>query len=127
MNRSIALALALVAAPALAQPAPRPSLAQETALRCSATFAKVASDQVRKVPGADRYPALGTRGREYFVRTAARLMDDAGMTREQVTALLKARFDEVQTRAARTADPVGTVAAAARACMPLLDIEVPAK
>lgn len=127
MNRWIPLTLALVAAPALAQSAPKLTLAQETALRCSATFAKVASDQARKVPDAERYPALGTRGREYFVRTAARLMDDTGMTREQVTALLKARFDEVQTRAARTADPVGTVDGAARACIPLLDVEVPAK
>lgn len=133
MNRLIPLALALLAAPAAAQPvpnsapnsAPRLSLAQEAALRCSATFAKVASDQARKVPGWERYPALGTRGREFFVRTTAQLMDQTGVSRETVVSLLKVRYDELQARAARSRDPVGMVGDAARACLPLLDAEVP--
>lgn len=129
MNRLIPLALALLAAPVAAQPAPNStpklSLAQEAALRCSATFAKVASDQARKVPGWERYPALGTRGREFFVRTTAQLMDQTGVSRETVVSLLKVRYDELQARAARSRDPVGMVGDAARACLPLLDAEVP--
>lgn len=131
MNRSIVLAAALLAAPALAQPAPPPppklNLAQETALRCSSAFAFVASEQAHHAPGSERYPALGTRGREFFVRTAARLMDQTGASRETVTALFKARFDQLRTNARKSPDPVSAVSATVRACLPLLDSEVPAK
>ena len=77
------------------------------------------------MPGWERYPALGTRGREFFVRTTAQLMDQTGVSRETVVSLLKVRYDELQARAARSRDPVGMVGDAARACLPLLDAEVP--
>jgi len=102
MNRLIPLAFALLAAPAAAQPtpnsAPRLSLAQEAALRCSATFAKVASDQVRKVPGWERYPALATRGREFFVRALAQLMDETALDREGIAALAAAEARALQDK-----------------------------
>ena len=66
------------------------SLEQQTALRCSAAFAMVASGQARGETGMARYPALGARGREYMVRSSARLMDDAGLTREQIAVMLEA-------------------------------------
>lgn len=66
------------------------SLEQQTALRCSAAFAMVASGQARGEAGMARYPALGARGREYMVRSSARLMDDAGLTREQIAGMLEA-------------------------------------
>ena len=35
------------------------------------------------------YPPVGERGREFFVRTGARLMDETGMTRDAVEARLR--------------------------------------
>ena len=93
----IAAAIALLAAtPLLAQAPAKPlTMEQQTSLRCSAAFAIVAA---RQNAGAVRtYPELTQRGREFFVRSGARLMDDAGLTRAQVQALMEA---EARTLAA---------------------------
>lgn len=89
------LALLIVPALAAAQPAPAPavkplSLESRTALRCSAAFALVADGQVRADKDALAYPAMNERGREFFVRTSARIMDDTGMDRDAVAAALMA-------------------------------------
>lgn len=93
----ITASLALLIMPALAsaQPMPAPatkpiSLESRTALRCSAAFALVADGQARADKDALAYPALGERGREFFVRTSARIMDDTGMDRDAVAAALMA-------------------------------------
>ncbi len=60
-----------------------------TLLRCSAAFA-VASHRTPKgenVAGAT--PSLTERGREYFVRAGAELIDHSGLTREALVALLE--------------------------------------
>ena len=121
-------ALLLSALPAAAQsPANSPSLtlAQETSLRCSAAFGLIAYDQKRGAPGASAFPPLAERGREFFVRTTARLMDETGATRETVQALLKVRVDELQKGAAAAANPGEFTGRTVRACLPLLDAEVP--
>lgn len=92
-----ALAALVLAAPAAAQQAAPPaplSLEQKTALRCSAAFAVGAVLQSRG-EGAD-WPALATRGREYFVRVSAQLMDQTGRTREQVAEELTAQAQELR-------------------------------
>ncbi len=128
MNRillgSILLLSALpVAAQTTAQP--RLTLAQETTLRCSAAFGLIAYDQKRGAPGANAFPPLGERGREFFVRTTARLMDETGASRETVQALLKVRVGELQKGAVEAANPGEFVGRTVRACLPLLDAEVP--
>ena len=125
----LALILALTA-PAAAQ-APRAaepslSLGQETALRCSAVFGIIAGEQARKAPGANAYPPLGQRGREYFVRNAARLMDETGATREQVAAMMQSRVRQLQSKTANSPDPFAAVKAALTPCLVLLDAELPA-
>ncbi|MFM5929404.1 MAG: hypothetical protein ACKOPQ_00675 [Novosphingobium sp.] len=126
-----ALALAMLAPTAHAQqgqqlaPLPSLSLMQETGLRCSAAFALVAYDQKRKAPGASNYPDLGERGREYFVRTIARLMDETGATRDQVQVLLRQRVDSLQKGAIESKNPAEFVSRTITACLPLLDLEVP--
>ncbi len=129
MNRIfLASALLLSALPAAAQSpatAPKLTLAQETSLRCSAAFGLIAYDQKRGAPGADAFPPLETRGREFFVRTTARLMDETGASRETVQALLKVRVDELQKGAGESANPGEFVGRTVRACLPLLDAEVP--
>ncbi len=104
---------------------PKLSLYQETALRCSAVLGIIASEQARKVPGATAYPPLGQRGREYFVRNAARLMDETGATRDQVSAMLQTRVQQFQDMTAKSADPKATVSATIIPCLTLLDAEVP--
>lgn len=130
MNRLLlASALLLSALPAGAQtaaPLPSLSLSQETALRCSAAFGLIAYDQSRGAPGADAYPPLGVRGKEFFVRTTARLMDETGASRETVQALLKQRVDALQKGAIEAANPQDFVGRTVNACLPLLDAEVPA-
>lgn len=131
MTRTIlaaTLSLTLLPLSASAQPPamPKLTLAQETSLRCSAAFGLIAYDQKRGAPGANAFPPLGTRGREFFVRTTARLMDETGATRETVQALLKVRVDDLQKGAAESADPSEFVGRTVRACLPLLDAEVPA-
>lgn len=85
---STLLPLALLQAAAPAAPLPALSLDQQAALRCSAAFALVAAGQERGNAAALAYPALEVRGKEFFVRSMAQVMDDTGMTREQVSQLV---------------------------------------
>ncbi|MGB7374384.1 hypothetical protein [Pontixanthobacter sp.] len=65
------------------------TLEQRTSLRCSAAFAIIADRQAKGNPQALEYPALAERGREFFVRSSARLMDDTGMDRTRISALIQ--------------------------------------
>ncbi len=87
------LMLALIpAVPAAAQQAapspPELSLEQRMLLRCSAAFALVAHGQAIGDPAALAWPAMGTRGREFFVRASARLIDEASLDRAALTAVM---------------------------------------
>lgn len=83
---------ALSAAAPPAQPGPAPiSRENAAAMRCAAAFAIVADGQAQGDRNALAYPALDKRGREFFVRVSARLMDDTGMDRVAVAAALQAQ------------------------------------
>lgn len=92
---------ALIAAPASAQtsapvpPTPRLSLEQHAALRCSAAFALGAGMQQAGKRAATGWPPLAERGKEFFVRVAAQLMDETGLTREAVGELVQAEVREL--------------------------------
>lgn len=119
--------------PAIAMAAlPAPLAAQDgvvdlpTALRCSAAFGIIAAEQARGVASAQRdYPPLGTRGREFFVQTGARLMDEQKLTREQVQARFKAEVEKLQADAIAAPDPVAKVRSIMVPCLALLDAAVP--
>lgn len=64
-------------------------------LRCSATFALVANRQRAGEPDALAFPDVGQRGREYFVRAMAMLMDSAGLDRDAIAALLAAEAQDM--------------------------------
>ncbi|MCB2066843.1 MAG: hypothetical protein KDE15_09420 [Erythrobacter sp.] len=93
------LAMALAASPVatLAQDAAAPplNLEQRMLLRCSAAFALVAGGQERGEAQALRWPAMGERGREFFVRAAAQVMDQAHLDRDQLAAALQAEADDI--------------------------------
>ncbi|XUU61208.1 hypothetical protein ACRAQ6_02750 [Erythrobacter sp. HA6-11] len=63
------------------------SLENQTLLRCSAAFALVSFGQENGNEAALAWPKLDPRGQEFFVRSLAKLMDDTGLTRDQVSAL----------------------------------------
>ena len=91
--RPLILPLLLAAAPLAAQPTagPRPLTAEEQmGLTCASAFAIVAAGQARGEPAMTQYPPLAARGREWFVRLAAQLMDDAGLDRDGVRAAAEA-------------------------------------
>ncbi|MGN3974351.1 hypothetical protein [Tsuneonella sp. SYSU-LHT278] len=84
---------------------------QQAALRCSAAFALGAAEQER---GANKaWPLLAGRGKEFFVRASAAIMDEAGWTRDQVAAEL--------TVQARILGRPGELEAAMPPCLLLLD------
>lgn len=95
-----ALLFALVTAPTLAGaqspvPAPQLSLDHRMLVRCSAAFALVATGQENGNEAALRYPDLSQRGREFFVRASAQVMDEAGLDRAQIRAALSAEAQDL--------------------------------
>ncbi len=87
LTLALATLLALQAAPAEPQP-----LGQENRalLRCAVAFAMVSGGQASGDPQALKWPQLGTRGREFFVRAMAQLMDATGRDRAAISALANA-------------------------------------
>lgn len=91
-------ALALQAAPAPVAPDPAPLSQENRALvRCAAAFALVAQGQVAGDPPAKAWPDLSVRGREFFVRAMAQLMDETGRDRAGIAALANAEAQALTT------------------------------
>lgn len=84
-----ALALQSVPAPTAPEPAPL-SLENRAMLRCAAAFALVAQSQAKGDQQAKVWPDLSVRGREFFVRALAQLMDATGRDRAEIAALANA-------------------------------------
>jgi hypothetical protein len=108
------LAALLLAAPATAQGlTPQLTLEHRMLLRCSAAFAMIASRQAAGDAAALAYPPLKDRGSEFFVRSSAKVMDEARLDRAALTAALEA---EARTLAAGDA-----LARIMPACLAALD------
>jgi hypothetical protein len=91
-------ALALQAAPAPVAPDPAPLSQENRALvRCAAAFALVAQGQVAGDPQAKAWPDLSARGREFFVRAMAQLMDETGRDRAGIASLANAEAQALTT------------------------------
>ena len=113
----LAIGLTFAALPAAAQPDPAPprpvlNLQQQTALRCSVALA-LGAERDRAGTADVSWPDLRVRGREFFVRALAQLMDETGATREGLLAF-------VAPEAAALREP-GRLEAAMPACLLLLD------
>lgn len=96
-------AAAAAAVPAMAQrPVPaNPAPAQlndeqRTLLHCSATFAIVSGRQHAGDKAALAFPDITARGREYFVRAMAQLIDEAHLDRDSVVRLVQAEATQLQ-------------------------------
>lgn len=67
---------------------PRLTAEQSASIRCAAAFSLIAHGQSNGNEAALEWPAMNPRGREFFVRTAARLIDETGGSREQISQLI---------------------------------------
>jgi hypothetical protein len=117
----LTFAAALLAAPGAAQGPPPFTLEHRLLLRCSAAFAIVAAEQQRGIASALAYPPLGERGREYFVRSSVRLMDDLALTREQVEASLRSEVEGLQKASTEVLDPAAYLDAVMQPCLSALE------
>ena len=107
--------LTILAALTLAGQPVAPTLTppQTAALRCGVVFALATRMQAEGDPAAGRWPVLGARGKEYFVRVTAKLMDETGASRDAIAALATREVPPLQAE--------GAMAAAMTGCLPLLD------
>lgn len=120
-------ALALLSTPALAAPPPPvPTVELSAAVRCAALFGIVAGEQARGQADAQRFPPLAQRGREFFVRTGAELMDAEGLDRAAMQARMQAEVGRIQAESAAAPDARRFVDAAMQPCLTLLDTAIPA-
>ncbi len=119
---SFVSALALVAAQAASAtpveqapspPLPALSAPQAAALRCGVVFAMGAKMQAAGKPAAASWPPLDTKGREFFVRSAARIMEETGADRAAIQALAAVQLSTLKNDAA--------VADAVPGCLVLLE------
>ena len=120
MKPLLALAILFAAPPAAAQDA-QPTLEQTMLLRCSAALALAAGQQQAGDPIAATYPPLAQRGREYFVRASARLMDELHLTREQIEARVRAEAGAQQQAAAAAPDRKAHLDSVLQPCLGALD------
>ncbi|WP_271078792.1 hypothetical protein [Aurantiacibacter sp. MUD61] len=74
---------------------PELSLEHRMLARCSAAFALVAEGQSNGNAAALRYPDIRESGSEFFVQAGARLMDEAGLSREQLTVLFSSEAQDL--------------------------------
>jgi hypothetical protein len=100
---------------------PQLNLEQKALLRCSAAFGIIAGEQQRGIESAQAYPSLGERGREYFVRAGAQLMDDLGLTRDQIDAMMRAEVAALQEQSVAADNPRAIVDAVMQPCLIALD------
>lgn len=116
------LPFALLLAAAAPAPSP-PALGPGDALllRCSAAFAIVAGDQARGDPVAKAYPPLAARGREFFVRASAQLMDELHLTHDQVQAMLQQQVAQLQQGSAAAKDRAAYVDQVMQPCLEELE------
>lgn len=129
MTRTLAamLTAALVAVPLSAARA-QPTVADlDTSVNCAVVFGVIASEQQRGAPGADRFPPLAERGKEFFVQVGARLIDEQRLTRDQARARFEARAMTVQGDLAAAPDPAARLREIAVPCLTLLDAAIPAR
>lgn len=123
-----AVAIALVSAPVPAAPpapAPVPAVDLPVAVRCAALFGLVAGEQARGAADARRFPPLAQRGREFFVRTGARLMDAEGLDRPAMQARMQAEVQRLLAERAGAPDPTGWLDGAMQPCLAMLDASLP--
>ncbi|WFL78317.1 hypothetical protein P7228_04430 [Altererythrobacter arenosus] len=95
-NPTIAAAILALAMPtAAASVETALSLEAQAKLRCAAAFALVSHGQDNGNEAAKKWPDVSERGREFFVRALAGLMDETGLDREGIGRLVSAEAQKL--------------------------------
>lgn len=71
------------------------SIPAQAGLRCSAAFALVSYGQENGNEASLQWPTIDPKGREYFVQTIARIMDETGIDRNQAASLVEAEAERL--------------------------------
>lgn len=119
-------ALALAQATSSSLPKPLTDVHKRD-LSCVAALAIVASEQERGITSAFEYPLLEERGRAYAGLVGERVMQETGLTREQVREQILTAVAQQQLKVKDVAEPQQVVEAEMAKCLPLLEQEVPPK
>lgn len=130
MTRTLAamFAAATLALTPLSAARAQPAVADlETAVTCAVVFGIIASEQQRGVAGADRFPPLAERGKEFFVQVGARLIDERQFGRDQARSHFQSRAVALQDDLAAAPDPRARLDELAAPCMALLGAAIPAR
>jgi len=96
-------------------------------LTCVATFAIIASEQVRGDPKMLAYPPMSIKGKYYTANTGLRITKETGKSKEAVREAILKELATLQAAHAKSADPDIVIADSMRKCLPLLEVEVPQK
>ena len=106
---AILIAAALCAVPAWSSAA-APQLPElEAQVHCALVFGKVAREQSQKVPRSDRFPVMAGPGREFFVITGARALDEKAVTLATIEAYYVSRFAVLEDSLTKSADPAAAL------------------
>lgn len=118
-----ALATEPPAATAPAKPLPPED---EVALRCGVVFALATKAAERGEPGSEGWTGLNPRGREFFTRSAAKAIDDTGMSRDDLRGVAISMALALSTEVNGAPDANKALQTKIDACLPLLPLPEPA-
>lgn len=110
-------ALGTAAAGSAALAAPKPP-ALDDQVHCALVFGEVTRQQNNGTAGAGRFPAMAKSGREFFVRTGARTLDDKAVTLETIEAYFLTRLGVLQDGLAKSPDAAAALDREYAACLP---------
>lgn len=111
-------AAAFIGTAASAAPATPKLPPLEDQVHCALVFAEVTRQQSHSEPGADRFPAMAKPGREFFVRTGARTLDEKAATLETIEGYFLTRLNPFKDGLAKSADPAAALDREYAACLP---------
>lgn len=115
---ALLLAAALCAVPASASAA-APKLPElESQVHCALVLGQIAREQSQKQPRAERFPPMANPGREFFVVTGARALDEQAVTLATIEAYYMSRFAVLQDSLTKAADPAAALDREYVQCLP---------
>ncbi|MBY6218810.1 hypothetical protein [Qipengyuania aquimaris] len=97
---------------------PALTLEQQTNLRCGVVFGIVDGYQSRNDERALAYPTIAPRGREFFVRTTAKIMEDERFTRPVIVSHVGRQMASLETDGEHDFEAIDEIMPA---CLSLLD------
>lgn len=115
---AILFAAALGAIPAWSSAAASQMPQLDAQVHCALVFGKIAREQSQKVPRSERFPVMAGPGREFFVVTGARALDEQAVTIQTIEAYYMSRFAALQDSLTKSPDPAAALDREYAQCLP---------